>query len=178
MKSILCFRYFLLSLLFAFLAVSANAQVDKEASYALIKRVIPQRAAYFVLEELQANGKDAFEIESKQGKIVLRGNNGVAIASALYYYLNQYCHCQVTWNGTNLKLPRKLPVVARKIHKATPYTYRYYLNYCTYNYSMSWWDWDRWQKEIDWMAMHGINMPLALTGQEYTWYKVYKDMGF
>jgi alpha-N-acetylglucosaminidase len=43
---------------------------------------------------------------------------------------------------------------------------------------MSWWNWDRWQREIDWMAMHGINMPLALTGQEYTWYKVYKDMGF
>ena len=43
---------------------------------------------------------------------------------------------------------------------------------------MSWWDWDRWQKEIDWMALHGINMPLALTGQEYTWYRVYKDMGF
>jgi alpha-N-acetylglucosaminidase len=36
------------------------------------------------------------------------------------------------------------------------------LNYCTFNYSMSWWDWDRWEKEIDWMALHGINMPLAI----------------
>jgi len=178
MKGILYFRYSLPGLLFAFLVVSADAQVNKEASYALVKRVIPQRAASFVVEELRTNGKDAFEIESRGGKIILRGNNGVAVASALYYYLNQYCHCQVTWNGVNLKMPKKLPVVAARIHKATPYTYRYYLNYCTYNYSMSWWDWDRWQKEIDWMAMHGINMPLALTGQEYTWYKVYEDMGF
>ncbi|HCL84867.1 MAG TPA: alpha-N-acetylglucosaminidase, partial [Chitinophagaceae bacterium] len=52
------------------------------------------------------------------------------------------------------------------------------LNYCTYNYSMSWWDWKRWEKEIDWMALHGINMPLAITGEEFTWYTVYKEMGF
>jgi alpha-N-acetylglucosaminidase len=43
---------------------------------------------------------------------------------------------------------------------------------------MSWWDWPRWEKEIDWMALHGINMPLAITGEEYTWYLVYKEMGF
>jgi alpha-N-acetylglucosaminidase len=180
MKGIVLFRYLLCSFLCApgLLATPADAQVNKVASYALIKRIIPQHVASFVIEDLRTNGKDAFEIESRQGKIIFRGNNGVAVASALYYYLNHYCHCQVTWNGTNLKLPQKLPVLAGKIHKATPYTYRYYLNYCTYNYSMSWWDWRRWQKEIDWMAMHGINMPLALTGQEYTWYKIYKDMGF
>ena len=43
---------------------------------------------------------------------------------------------------------------------------------------MSWWDWKRWEKEIDWMALHGINMPLAITGEEFTWYTVYKEMGF
>jgi alpha-N-acetylglucosaminidase len=157
----------------------AQAQVNPVASYELIKRVIPQKAAYFVVKEIKAeNGKDVFEIESKNNKIILSGSNGVAIASALYYYLTEYCHCQVTWNGTNLNLPAKLPLVAAKIHKNTPYQYRYYLNYCTYSYSMAWWDWKRWEKEIDWMAMHGINMPLGITGQEYTWYQVYKDMGF
>ena len=165
-------RCFLFGLMLSCATLKINplyAQVNKDASYALIKRVIRQHAASFVIEQLHTDGKDAFEIESRGSKIILRGNNGVAVASALYYYLNQYCHCQVTWNGTNLKLPKKLPVVTHKIHKTTPYTYRYYLNYCTYNYSMSWWDWDRWQKEIDWMALHGINMPLAITGEEYTW---------
>jgi len=28
------------------------------------------------------------------------------------------------------------------------------------------------------MALHGINTPLAITGEEYTWYTVYKEMGF
>ena len=42
---------------------------------------------------------------------------------------------------------------------------------------MSFWDWKRWQREIDWMALNGINMPLALTGQETIWQSVYKKMG-
>lgn len=154
----------------------AAAQLNKEASLALIKRVIPQWAGMFVVEPLP--DKDVFEVESRDKKIVLRGNNGVAVASALYYYLTEYCHCQITWNGSNLTLPATMPVVINKIRKTTPYEYRYYLNYCTFNYSMSWWDWERWQREIDWMALHGINMPLAVTGEEYTWYEVYKGMGF
>ncbi|QJD96667.1 alpha-N-acetylglucosaminidase [Mucilaginibacter robiniae] len=170
-------------LLFAFVlcmaTLVASAQNLEQASYALVKRVVPEKAGWFIPQKLNSKtSKDCFEIESKGGKVVLRGNNGVAIASALYYYLTHFCHCQITWNGTNLKLPRIAPVVPHKVVKNTPYNYRYYLNYCTYNYSMSWWNWKRWEKEIDWMALHGINMPLALTGQEYTWYEVYKSLGF
>ncbi len=158
---------------------SLSAQVNAGESQALIRRVLPKHAQNFVVEALpQGGGKDAFEVESRGGRIVLRGSNGVSVASALYYYLNEYCHCQVTWNGTNLRLPAILPVVKQKIHKNTPYDYRYYLNYCTFNYSMSWWDWPRWEKEIDWMALHGVNMPLALTGEESIWHDVYKGMGF
>jgi len=161
------------------LTFRSQAQSTVNESYALIKRLIPAKASSFTVEMLCANTNlDHFEIESKNGKIILRGNNGVAIASALYYYLNEYCHCQVTWNGTNLQMPAVLPTVKSKINKQTPYQYRYYLNYCTFNYSMSWWDWTRWEKEIDWMALHGINMPLAITGEEYTWYQVYKQLGF
>ncbi|HWK06215.1 MAG TPA: alpha-N-acetylglucosaminidase [Puia sp.] len=179
-----------------------NASPDKQASYALIHRLLAGRSSAFIVEELpQAGGvakaagesipngkempqagvpagKDVFELESRGQRIVIRGNNGVAIASGLYYYLENYCHCQLTWNGSNMRLPAKLPLVAGKIHRSSPYNYRYYLNYCTFNYSMSWWDWARWEKEIDWMALHGINMPLAITGEEYTWYTVYKEMGF
>ena len=172
------FRKLLLLSVVCLMAQLLFAQLNIAASTALINRVIPKYASHFVVQPLLQQGQDVFEIESKGGKIILRGTTGVAVASALYYYLTEYCHCQITWNGTNLKLPAVLPVVRDKIHKATPYQYRYYLNYCTFNYSMSWWNWDRWQKEIDWMALHGINMPLAITGEEYTWYEVYKEIGF
>ncbi|MBB2144909.1 alpha-N-acetylglucosaminidase [Pedobacter sp. LMG 31464] len=172
-------KKFLALLLLVSLTYHANAQADLQAARALIDRTIPLYSKSFLIESIApVGGKDIFEVESRNNKIVLRGSSGVAISSALYYYLTNYAHCQITWNGTNLKLPAKLPSVNKKIHKASPYTYRYYLNYCTFNYTMSWWDWARWEKEIDWMALHGINMPLAITGEEYTWYLVYKEMGF
>jgi len=147
----------------------------------LLRRIAGKQISNFIIEPLSADaGKDAFELESRKNKIVLRGNNGLAIASAFNYYLNEYCHYQITWNGENVDFypDERLPAIPEKVHKATSYDYRYYLNYCTFNYSMSWWDWPRWEKEIDWMALHGINMPLAITGEEYTWYTVYKQMGF
>ncbi len=168
------FRFFLPFLLVISLAVHAQ-----QASYDLIRRILPDHASSFLIENLPPSaGKDSFELESRGGKIILRANNGVAIASALYYYLKTYCHCQITWNGANLRLPTPLPAITGTIGKKSPYADRYYLNYCTFNYSMSWWDWPRWEKEIDWMALHGINMPLAITGEEYTWDVVYKEMGF
>lgn len=159
-------------------AIRAYTSPEVHPGIALLQRVIPQHTRYFIIESLSTDSHiDVFEIESRKNKIVLRGNNGVAVASALYYYLREYAHCQITWNGSNLNLPKVLPPVPQKIRKETPYQYRYYLNYCTFNYSMSWWDWERWEKEIDWMALHGINMPLSITGQEYVWYEVYKNMG-
>jgi alpha-N-acetylglucosaminidase len=170
---------FLSFIFMTMISLQAPAQLNTQAVKDLIGRVIPRAADHFEVQYIpQDHGKDVFEIETRGDKIVLRGNNGVSVASALKYYLYHYCHCSITWNGTNLQLPEVLPVVRKKIHQETPYKYRYYLNYCTYNYSMAWWDWDRWQKEIDWMALNGINMPLAITGETAIWQKVYESMGF
>lgn len=38
------------------------------------------------------------------------------------------------------------------------------MNVCTFGYSYVHWDWSRWEREIDWMALNGINMPLAFNG--------------
>ena len=171
-------KYLLVLVVMAF-GLKISAQVDQKASYAFIERVIPGKSSSFIIEAFpQQNDKDVFELDSRDGKIILKGNNGLSIASALNYYLKNYCFCDIGWNGTNLNLPVTLPMVKSLVHKTTPYQYRYYLNYCTYNYSMAWWDWERWQKEIDWMALNGINLPLAITGEEAVWQNVYKSMGF
>jgi len=42
---------------------------------------------------------------------------------------------------------------------------------------MAWWDFARWQREIDWMAMNGLNLILSFTGQEHVWQKLYSFIG-
>jgi alpha-N-acetylglucosaminidase len=172
---------FIFVLLFFIGLTSARANGgNKEAAIAFIHRIVKKHAKNFEVNYIPAtsNGNDIFELESKNGKIILSGNNNISIASALNYYLRNYANCLVSWNGSNLNLPALLPTVPVKVSKTTPYKYRYYLNYCTFNYSMSWWNWDRWQWEIDFMALNGINMPLAITGQNAVWSRVYKKLGF
>jgi alpha-N-acetylglucosaminidase len=170
---------FFLCIILLSVTAPAVAQLNERAAKDLIARILPGKADHFEVAYIPKEGpSDVFELESRDGKIILRGNNGVAVASALNYYLRHYCHLLITWNGTNLRLPDRLPMVPAKIHHQSPYHDRYYLNYCTFNYTMSWWERDRWQQEIDWMALNGINMPLAITGQVAVWQKVYKQMGF
>ena len=38
--------------------------------------------------------------------------------------------------------------------------------------------WSDWEKHLDWMAIQGINMPLAFNGQEYVFAKTFNEFGF
>ena len=156
---------------------TGNPVSQEDAAYGVIKRLLPNYAEHFSIELVSKGSTDFFEIESREGKIILRGPTGVDVISGLNWYLKYFCNCQISWCGNNLNLPNTLPVVTEKIRKVSPYKYRYYFNYCTFSYTMAFWDWKRWEKEIDWMALNGINMPLAITGEEAVWQQVYHDLG-
>ena len=36
----------------------------------------------------------------------------------------------------------------------------------------------RWEEELDWMALHGINLPLAAVGHECVWRNLLLRLGF
>lgn len=176
MKRLICFLVLFST---AYLAAAQTGSEQRKATDALIRRVVKGKAVHFKTEILpyKEDGKDYFQIAGSGKKIVLRGTNGVSLASAFNYYLRHVAKCQVSWNGSNLQLPTPLPVPQTTITRNTAYDKRYYLNYCTFSYTMSWWDWERWEREIDWMAMNGINMPLAVTGQNEILYRVYQSFG-
>ncbi|MCC6490279.1 MAG: alpha-N-acetylglucosaminidase N-terminal domain-containing protein, partial [Candidatus Hydrogenedentes bacterium] len=149
-----------------------------EAARALLQRVIPEHASDFDIETLPAeDGRDVFEIESVNGRIALRGSNGIAIASALNHYLKSFCNASFSLHGSQLALPDPLPNVAEPVRVVTPFEYRYCFNYCCFSYSMAWWNWPQWERVIDWMALQGINLPLSVTGQEAVWQSVYRNLG-
>lgn len=171
------FTIVLLLSLLVVLRKSHNVQVEEASN--VIRRVLPDYADQFVLKLIEKEGdKDVFEIEARNKKIIIRGSCGVAICSGFNYYLKNYCNAVYNWRcGDNLKITGVLPRDFEKIRKVSPYLYRYIFNYCTFSYSMAFWDWEQWEKMIDWMAMNGINMPLAPMGQEIIWQRVYKKYG-
>ena len=122
--------------------------------------------------------KDYFEIASKGARPLIRANNPVNAAVGLNWYLKYHCGIHLTWNCMQTRLPDTLPIPKEPMRRETDLTLRYNFNYCTFSYSMAFWDWERWQREIDWMALHGINMPLAAVGHECVWRQMMLRLGY
>ncbi|KAF0690460.1 Aste57867_18192 [Aphanomyces stellatus] len=121
-----------------------------------------------------ADERDVFEIDSANNKIHIRGSSATALSYAIQWYLKQVVHTQANWDDHVLQMPETLPPIASpiRVEKASKYTY--YQNVCTVSYSMWTWGWEKWEKHIDWMALNGINMPLAFTGQEKVWQATFR----
>ena len=160
--------------LFCCLALSAMAGNPVQN---LLDRIDPGASKRFVIEKQNTN-QDFFELDQRGEKVVVRGNTYVNIASGINWYLKYYCGIQLTWNQMHAQLPAKLPKVTKKERHETDLKLRYDFNYCTFSYSMAFWDWNRWQEEIDWMALHGINMPLAAVGYECVWRNMLLKLGY
>lgn len=153
------------------------AQLWSNPVNGLLERIDPGASKKFIIQ-VKKGQSDFFELDQKGDKVVIRGNNYVNIATGLNWYLKYYAGIHLSWNGMTAELPESLPKVSTPVRKETNLSLRYDFNYCTYSYTMAFWDWKRWEKEIDWMALHGINLPLAVVGQECVWKNMLEKLGY
>ena len=163
----------IITLFFCLIAVISSANpIDN-----LLER-IDKRASKKFKTELIQSPTDFFELSQEGNRIVIKGNTWVNIAVGLNWYLKYYAGIHLTWNNMNTHLPASLPRVASPERHVTDLKLRYDFNYCTFSYSMAFWDWKRWQTEIDWMALHGVNLPLAIVGEEVAWRNMLLKLGY
>jgi len=171
-----------ISLIAALPIFPSNAETSEPENTvsALIERILPGHSKDFIVETIETPPEeDVFEVEaSENGKIVLRGNSPLSQAVAFNWYLKHDAFVSVSWYADDaVSVPPELPLPKEKTHKTTKQKNRFFLNYCTFGYSMPYWRWRDWERFIDWMALNGINLPLAQTGNEYVWQKVWKEYG-
>ena len=158
----------------------------------LISRVLgPQYVADFAVEVIPldpATGRDAFELSGGGGAaaaaVQLSGSGGVALASALGFYLKYTLNASWGFGVNNsghqtvtVPPPGALPPPSAAGRFVSPAVYRYSYNTCTFGYSFAFYDEVRWQQEIDRAAMYGINAPLMPIGLEFAEAAVYSAMG-
>lgn len=172
----------ILSLLLLCMATTSlcAAKADKEVTTikALAERVVPSAADHFEWRVLPAKGGDRWELSAEGDKIVIAGNSAASMAVGLNHYLKYYCLTEVSWYAADpVMLPEVLPTVEKPVSAKARVKERFFLNYCTWGYTMPWWGWNDWERLIDWMALNGVNLPLAITGQESVWYKVWSQLG-
>ena len=142
----------------------------------LIERLMPGRSGEFVWEIEPS--LDDFEISARAGKISLRARDLSTLSAALGDYLRTVAGIDLAWLGDGLdRLPAVLPRPEGTIARAVPQKYRSAFNYCTFSYTMVWWDWARWERELDHMALSGVNLPLMTVGLEGVWYDTLLEFG-
>ena len=77
-----------------------------------------------------------------------------------------------------MNMPAVLPKLGGEYRSTSLFECRYYMNICVnMHYSTTNWRWPRWEKEIDWMAMQGINMAVIITASPSTMYRTLKEFG-
>ena len=171
-------RAFLLLITCLITIATMTAANDVAEAQALAERLSPRLADKVNFLLIPSGNNDSFTLESRDGKVFISGNNALSMAVGLNRYLNRYCRTTVSWYAdVPLELPDVLPDVPQQETVGARVPQRFFLNYCTYGYTMPFWDWRDWERFIDWMALNGINMPLAITGQEAVWLNVWTQLG-
>lgn len=162
--------------------MSCNA-VPEEADTAIGKAedVIARTFGFFPERvELKMTAKkggcDSYSYSSSADRIVVEGTSPVALCKGFYDYILDNGFGIAGWTGNRLALPESLPRV-RKTGRISPFEHHLYDNVCTFGYTYPLWGWEQWEKEIDWMALHGFDMPLAPIAGEAIFARVWKKLG-
>ncbi len=153
--------------------------VDLRPVAELAQRIAPWLAPDLVFRNIAAeNGHDVFELASSGQRIVIRASSSSAAAAGFNWYLKYYCHRSISHRGDNIGPVSPLPKIVQPVRRVARFYTRYFLNYCTFNYSLSFADWNQWQRELDWMALNGINLALATNGFEAVWQNTLRRIGY
>lgn len=162
-----------LTLTLALFTIGASAQI-KEAKE-VISTFAPGAKVELSLIEKQ-NGRDRFETSVKDGTIHVKGSSGTALCRGFYDYVTSNGYGINSWSGNRSAIPSTLADASPK-EVVSPVEHHFYFNVVTPGYSTPYWGWERWNQEIDYMALHGIDMPLALVANEAISARVWKRLG-
>ncbi|KAI1790749.1 alpha-N-acetylglucosaminidase [Ganoderma leucocontextum] len=169
-------RVALLSL--SLIAGAAASTVHLDGIYALAKRRVPTHAHSFSFS-LSSGEPDSFVISDVPlGRIHIECTTVSACARGFYTYLTQFGGTDIWWTGSRLTyLPIHLPKVGTPVRSQAIVPYRYHFNTVTFSYTTPFWDFDQWELELDWLALRGVNLPLAWNGYEYILAETFREVG-
>ncbi|GAC1427325.1 MAG: alpha-N-acetylglucosaminidase [Acidobacteriaceae bacterium] len=147
-----------------------------------MEREMPQIASqiHLRLAAGEYGGKrDGFRISGPTGDIHVEAATTPTLLFGVNWYLKYVAHLNVSPNGSNFGAPGlRLPAVPSPITKAALYPIRYALNENTDGYTTPYWNFARWQHEIDILALSGFNAILIQRGNDLAVYRAFRDAGY
>ena len=118
----------------------------------------------------------SYQYHAENGKLYITGNTPVAACRGFYDYLRSNNMGMVGWRGPVLRIPQEWPN-AQKTEVTSPFKFNQMYNVVTAGYSFPYWDWNHWQQELDYLALHGYNMIMAPIATEAIAERVWLKLG-
>ena len=152
---------------------------DLQPARGVLQRLLSAQSSQIDLGTIAAkDGRERFRISTANGRVKVEGSTPSALLFGVNWYLKYVVQLQISPNGNQLGHARTLPLPSETIDKGTPYPYRYALNQNTDGYTMPYWDWPRWEHEIDVLALSGISAMIVERGMDTVLYETFREFGY
>lgn len=143
----------------------------------LLDRILSGQSSHFEFVVDTALNPYTFKLFAQNGKIHVAGSEQSAVNAGLGHYLKHYAKIHLSDCGSTLNAPEKWLLPETPFEQTSPAKIRNAYNYCTHSYTFSYYDWPMWERELDRLALNGINLVLVLQGHEVVWQKTLQRLG-
>lgn len=161
----------------AFLSACRNTGPLEKAALGVVERTfgsVPRNVEFVAAQS--RDSCDFYALSVSDDVLTVEGSSVVAMCKGFHDYILEHGYGIASWSGNRLEFPPHLEPMDRVVNRS-PFEHHLFFNVCTFGYTAPFWDWARWQQEIDWLALHGFDMPLAPVGYEAVARRVFMDQG-
>ncbi|WP_327303147.1 alpha-N-acetylglucosaminidase [Streptomyces sp. NBC_01298] len=152
---------------------------DTAPARASLQRLLPRHAGQFTLVPDPGSGPDTFTVSGTAGAITVRGSTGATLLTGVGWYLQHVAGADIGWPGDSIGLlPAELPAVSSPVTRSAHVAHRYALNDTDDGYSGPYRTFEEHQRQIDLLALHGMNEVFVQVGAEYPYYKALQRFGY
>ncbi|MFF8956902.1 alpha-N-acetylglucosaminidase TIM-barrel domain-containing protein [Streptomyces sp. NPDC014894] len=152
------------------------AALDVTPARAALRRLLPRHEGQIELREL--TGPERFSVTGSTGRIEVAGTSPAVQLTGLHWYLKYTCRSHISWSGSRLDLPARLPAPLRALERSATVPHRFAYNDTHDGYTAPYADWPRWERLLDVLALHGCNEVLVTPGQEAVYHRLLMDFGY
>ncbi len=171
-----------LLLLAGLMTPAANAEggraFDVGPAARALERLLPRHHNQVELSAVSKAGHDFFRISGRSGRVKVEGTSPAVLLTGVNTYLKEVVKADISWGGDQLNLSFRLPAPAQPIERQANVAHRFALNDTNDGYTGPYRDWQGWEREIDVLALHGINEVLVYLGQDEVYYRTFRDFGY
>lgn len=158
-----------------YLQASAEEATPVRLAEGVVQRMAPS-AASIINFKIDPKATE-ISIAPVQGKVLITANDTRGLIVGFGYYARHIAKVHWSWNGDRMT-PKTWPLPKETVSVKLPWKHNFAFNYCTLSYTSAFWDWNRWQREIDMLAMNGYDVVLIQAGLEKVWQDTLRDLGY